>query len=96
MTADSISVSRMPVARAEAYDAAGGVGASAAGGCDAAAAAARVLLRGAGAFFPPCTAALRSALRRFKRAFLAAWPLRRLIFIELRLSCFPTARKMHL
>jgi hypothetical protein len=37
----------------------------------------------------------RSAVRRLRRAFFFACALRRFIFIELRLSCFPTARKMH-
>ncbi|MGH7272031.1 MAG: hypothetical protein ACREJ3_16495 [Polyangiaceae bacterium] len=45
-------------------------------------------------FLAGLAGALRSFTRRFKRAFFFACPLRRFIFIEFLLSCFPTARKM--
>ena len=51
-------------------------------------------LRAAG-FLAPVVTVFRSAVRRFTRAFFLACALRRFIFIELRLSCLPTARKMH-
>jgi hypothetical protein len=64
------------------------------GGADADVVAAFALFRAAGFLTLWLEAALRSCDRRFRRAFFLTCALRRFIFIELRLSCFPTARKM--
>jgi hypothetical protein len=58
--------------------------------------AAFALFLTAGFLAPWLVAALRSWDRRFNRAFFFTCALRRFIFIEFRLSCFPTARKMPL
>jgi hypothetical protein len=52
------------------------------------------LFRATGFFAAWLGATLRSCERRFRRAFFFTCALRRFIFIELRLSCFPTARTM--
>jgi hypothetical protein len=68
-------------------DSAGTEGGAGAGGW----AAALALFFGAAFFAAPCPeAALRSTFWRFRRAFFFTCDLRRFIFIELRLSCFPT------
>ena len=55
------------------------------------AAAFRLLFGGAAFFAPGLATALRSRAWRFARSFFFTWALRRLMFIELRRSCFPTA-----
>jgi hypothetical protein len=53
------------------------------------------LLRGGAAFLAPWVAtALRSRAWRLARSFFLTCALRRLMFIELRRSCFPTGGSM--